>query len=302
MIIMAEERENEAESVTLDRQPPEDVFSLLGNELRVEILRVLSESGETGLSFSELHDRVDVRDSGNFNYHLDKLQGVFVHKTDAYELTYAGEQIVGAIYAGTYTANATVEAIPIESTCLLCDGDMIAEYETETAIIRCTDCEKGADIPFPPGTLDQFESPELPSAFARWWHHTVKRIGDRFCPNCGGRLEGSLIRPPTSDEDGPQPSMAEFDCRRCPTRMRVSGATLATSHPVVEGFFVEHGFDTTNRHPSQFWGELDESAVSVTSEGPLRLEVQFTTDGETVIAEIGPNAAITDVQRFKETS
>lgn len=299
---MTGEREAGDEQVTLERQPPDDVFSLLGNELRVEILRVLSEVGADGLSFSDLHDRVDIRDSGNFNYHLDKLQGTFIQQTDAYELTYAGEQVIGAIYAGTYTATATVEAIPMESPCLLCDGHMVAEYANETASIRCTDCKKGADIPFPPGTLDQFESRELPSAFARWWHHTVKQIGDKFCPTCSGRLEGLVIRPPSTDEDGPRPSMTEFDCRRCPTRLRVSGAMLATSHPVVEGFFVEHGYDTTNRHPAQFWGELDESTVSVPSEDPLRLEVQFTTDGETVIAEIGPNAGITDVRRFIESS
>lgn len=299
---MVEEREDGTESVTLERQPPEEVFSLLGNELRVEILRILSDAGEDGLSFSQLYDCVDASDSGNFNYHLEKLQGAFVQKTDGYELTYAGEQIVGAIYAGTYTANATVEPTPIESPCLLCGGERVAEYENEIAIIRCTDCEKGAGIPFPPGNLDQFEYSELPSAFARWWHHTVKRIADRFCPTCAGRLDGELIRPPTSDEDGPQPSMTEFECRRCSTQIRVSGATLATYHPIVEGFFAEHGFDTANRHPSQFWGALDVSDVSVSSEDPLEIEVQFTTDGETVIAAIGPDATITDVQRFTETT
>jgi len=57
---------------------PDDAFSVLGNETRVEILHVMAE--QTGrvteqetLSFSEIYDNVDVRDSGQFSYHLDKL-------------------------------------------------------------------------------------------------------------------------------------------------------------------------------------------------------------------------------------
>lgn len=60
-------------------------FSFLDSETRVDILLVLAadldESGpdeEPGLSFSSLRERVGVRDSGRFNYHLEKLAGPFI--------------------------------------------------------------------------------------------------------------------------------------------------------------------------------------------------------------------------------
>lgn len=294
---MSNSTPNGDEAISVERRPPDDIFGLLGNDIRVRILEELGQAPDSAHSFSELFDRIDLADSGNFNYHLDKLCGSFIRKTDGYELTYAGKQIIGAIHAGTYTADVTIDPVPISWTCLLCDGDMVAEYRDGTAIIRCADCRKGADFAFPPGSLDQFTRAELPHVFSRWWHHSVKRITDGFCPTCAGRLEGELVRPPGGDSDDPQPSMTEFNCRRCRTRLHISGATLATSHPIVEGFLAEHGFETSDHHPSQVWKELGSSEVHTLSEDPLRIEVRFTYDHEIVTAEIGPDATITDVQR-----
>ena len=292
---MDDDSSDGTESVSVERRSPDSVFGLLSNELRIEILRALGRSPDAGMSFSDLFDRVDVSDSGNFNYHLNELRGSLVRKDETYELTYAGKQIIGAIYAGTYTANATVEPLSIGWTCLLCGGEMSAEYRDETAIIRCRDCERGASFPFPPGSLDQYARDELPRVFSRWWHHTVKRITDGFCPTCAGRLSGELVRLP--DGDGARPSMAEFGCDRCGTHLRVSGATLATIHPVVEGFLTEHGFDTRNRHPSQVWGELDASDVQTLSTDPYRISVQFAVPTEAITAEIGPTATVSNVHR-----
>jgi len=285
------------DSISVERRAPDEMFGLLGNDIRVRILDVLGRSPEAGLSFSELFDRIELDDSGNFNYHLDKLCGSFIRKADGYELTYAGKQVVGAIHAGTYTANVTIDPVQIGWPCLLCGGEMVAEYRDGTALIRCAACGKGADFAFPPGSLDQFTRAELPHVFSRWWHHSVKRITDGFCPTCAGRLDGALVRPPGGDPDDPQPSMTEFTCRRCGGQQYISGATLATSHPIVEGFLAEHGFDTANHHPSQVWQELASSAVRTLSEAPLRIEVRFTYNDEIVTAEIGPNATVSDVHR-----
>jgi len=67
------------------------------------------EERERGGVGSELRKRVGVRDSGRFRYHLEKLRGPFVEQADdgSYRLTYAGSEVVTAIVAGTYTADAT---------------------------------------------------------------------------------------------------------------------------------------------------------------------------------------------------
>ncbi|WP_433631307.1 winged helix-turn-helix domain-containing protein [Halomicrococcus sp. NG-SE-24] len=284
-------------SVVVEKRSPVEVFELLSSGVRVEILRALGETPNEALTFSSLYERVDIADSGNFNYHLGKLVGSFVRESDGYELTHAGKQVVGAMYAGTYTTKATVDPISVGWDCLLCGGEMVVSYDDEKADFRCTDCEKGARFSFPAGSLDQFEREELPQAFARWWHQLMTRIADGFCSICAGRLDGELASPPGGTEDDPQPSHAEFECRRCGGVAEVSGATLATFHPVVEGFFAEHGFDVSTRHGSQVWGEMDAFDATVLSEDPLRLEMRFEHAGETVVAEIDPDATVSCVER-----
>lgn len=79
-----------------------DVFGLLGNETRIDIVRVLADhrfetAGRGRLSFSELRSRVGARDAGRFNYHLAKLRGSLVEKTpEGYALTDRGVT-VGAL-------------------------------------------------------------------------------------------------------------------------------------------------------------------------------------------------------------
>ena len=80
---------------------PEEAFSALGHEIRVAILRTLWEA-ETA-AYSEVKERVGVRDSGQFNYHLGKLVDHFVERTvEGYHLSEAGQQTMQAIHAGIF--------------------------------------------------------------------------------------------------------------------------------------------------------------------------------------------------------
>ena len=82
------------------------LFSLLADENRLRILRALYESsgpdGETGLSFSTLRREAEFRDSGKFNYHLNRLRGPLIEKTDScYRLTPHGINLIGALSEDT---------------------------------------------------------------------------------------------------------------------------------------------------------------------------------------------------------
>ena len=57
---------------------PADAFALIGNETRLAILEALWAADERPVSFSELRRAVGMRDSAQFNYHLQKLTGHFV--------------------------------------------------------------------------------------------------------------------------------------------------------------------------------------------------------------------------------
>ncbi|WP_436909628.1 DUF7347 domain-containing protein [Halosimplex marinum] len=72
-----------------------DTFALLSNEMRVRILAALADADAEAVCFSDLRSRAGVTDSGQFNYHLERLRGELVAKTDdGYALTEAGERVV----------------------------------------------------------------------------------------------------------------------------------------------------------------------------------------------------------------
>jgi len=73
-----------------------DELAVLGNEIRMSILRELADA-EGSLSFTELRERVGIRDTGKFNYHLTKLCEYFVRQTESgYELGHAGTRVITA--------------------------------------------------------------------------------------------------------------------------------------------------------------------------------------------------------------
>lgn len=299
---MASDYPAQRDVVSVKRESPKEIFGLLSNEVRVEILRVLNETAGRTSSFSSLFDQVDVADSGNFNYHLSRLIGSFVQKkeydgTAVYELTHAGRQVVGAFHAGTYTAGATIEPISVGWNCGLCGGDFRVSYEDERAKFLCEDCSKGAIFPFPPGSLEGFPPEDLPEVFARWWHSWVTRITNRFCPACAGRLDGELRSLPKGPPNDPSPAEASFSCQCCGAGVSLSGSTVATMHPMVEGFLSEHGFDVTTRHASQTWGELDLWETTIRSKDPIKLTYTFGHEGDVIIVDIDSDATVTNAER-----
>lgn len=71
-----------------------DALATVANEHRLAILRELA-AAEDSLAFSELRTRVEMSDTGLFNYHLGELCGRFVRQTDGgYEIGHAGERVV----------------------------------------------------------------------------------------------------------------------------------------------------------------------------------------------------------------
>ncbi|NHN40660.1 helix-turn-helix transcriptional regulator [Halorubellus sp. JP-L1] len=293
---------NETTSTTaaIRRRSPEETFALLGDDTRIAILRAMGEAPEDALSFSALRERVGTEDSGQFNYHLRKLVGSFVRKAaDGYELTYAGRQIVGAMHAGTYTANATVDSLPVDGACPFCGAAIEASYADETVSTSCTSCgEWFNEFSFPPGSLDQFDGAALPLAFDRWMLHVVDGVLAGFCHTCAGRMTGRVV---VGDaEDGAfagQPAHLEFACGRCGDRVRTGGATPVTMHPAVEGFLYEHGLDV-HRQPSwAVWQDVPVPSVDVVSHDPPRLRVVVAHEGERVVATVESDATVSDLRR-----
>lgn len=126
-----------------------DAFELLSNETRLAILLALWEAYDpravdNAVPFSELYDRIEIRDSGNFTYHLNKLTDHFIKKTDeGYQLRNAGFKIVRGVIAG---AGLNLEEQRLQSTkiprsCESCDGPVELSYEDGRLYQICTACE-----------------------------------------------------------------------------------------------------------------------------------------------------------------
>lgn len=96
---------------TTAHETTEAAFSILGDALRLSVLRALARTateGERSLSFTALYERVDATNTPQFAYHLRQLEGLFVRRhDDAYALAGPGEQVVRAILAGTYDSRGT---------------------------------------------------------------------------------------------------------------------------------------------------------------------------------------------------
>jgi ribosomal protein S27AE len=287
-----------AEGVAVERRSPETVFALLGDDIRVGILSALGETPDEAVPFAELHRRVGVRDSGQFNYHLGKLRDSFVRRTDdGYELTHAGRQIVGAMYAGTFTADAAVEAVPVPDPCPVCGGSLVAEYGDEVGRIRCTSCaEFRNEFGFPPGSLDQFDREDLPYAFDRWMRHVLGGVVAGFCYLCAGRMDGRLVLDDPEERVASLPGHVEYECGRCGSNARIGPDGPALFHPAVEGFLFENGHDVWT-DPSWTVGTRHPPETTVRSTDPPKLAVRFTGEDGTLTTVLGPDGTVTGVER-----
>ncbi|MEF8859437.1 MAG: helix-turn-helix domain-containing protein, partial [Halolamina sp.] len=166
---------------------PDDAFAVLGNETRMEILQTLGEADEP-LPFSELRGRVGMRDSGQFNYHLGKLDGHFIKDTDGgYALGQKGSRVIEAVLSGAVTDTPVLDRTPVDMSCYCCGATPIEfDYHDERLGVYCSECAGLYDTdghdhaaeqeggfhghaPIPPAALQDRTPEELILAAITWW-------------------------------------------------------------------------------------------------------------------------------------
>jgi hypothetical protein len=244
---------------------PEDVFALLGNETRVGILRALWEAHDpaaptSAVPFSELSDRVGADDTGNFNYHLGKLTGHFVRRTDeGYELTAPGFRIVRAVVAGGVTGDPTLPPTPVDATCGRCESPVEMTYEDGLTWVRCTTCEgywpqRGGEIfgfGLPPEGLRDRDPDEILRATVAYAIHRFETMSDGVCPECGAAVDASLAACDDHEtDDGVCDTCGSFFqgvvtyvCGSCKFAWRCPSYAPVSAHPAVVSFYDDHGIE-----------------------------------------------------------
>lgn len=274
------------------RLTPEEAFSLLGNPTRLAILRTLWEA-DRPVPFSELRRGVAVDDSGRFNYHLSQLVDQYVVQVDAgYQLTSAGEYVIGAILANLIDPRPRLGAFPVDGTCTTCGGSLEAAFG-DLGEVRCVDCGKvvmGDAFP-PAGGLNRSPD-EVVRAFDDWLRHRARLAWSGICPRCAGPVTGSY----SVADEGLGVRMA-YECAQC--RHEGQGPLIGelVYHPAVVSAFYDHGVDITAMPYWELRHILDTFEEEILETAPLRVRVTVAFDDgdlELVVDDAGEVVEITE--------
>ncbi|MFC6964510.1 DUF7351 domain-containing protein [Halocatena marina] len=221
-----------------------DILAAIGNERRIAILYELQQAyrhDESSLPYATLKRRVGIRDSGNFNYHLQQLVGRFVFEADdGYALTYAGRKIVSALSAGIFTERAGKRRLDAPGTCYACgEAALVARYEQERLYITCQACgEEVFHAPFPPAPVAQRD--DRLHAFEVWSRRWNALAATGTCPECGSEMNTTLTTQTPMTSIGNVSHRFLYTCTNCWARVYLPVGCAVRDHPSVIGFHASH--------------------------------------------------------------
>jgi hypothetical protein len=281
---------------------PAEAFSLVASETRFVILQALWDlttgTGGPSVSFADLREASEIRDSGQFNYHLDQLTPQFVQKVDGeYQLTAAGRRVVGAAFSGGLTdMETTIDPRPVRD-CPECGGTIALQYGHGQMHVECRDCDNHeADIQAPPALVATADTDELETLLGKHLLTEIQRLNRGFCLYCGGPLEAEFQR----DDEGRlrEEWNVSFSCEVCGhvSYSLVSGVVL--DHPAVVSLLHEAGIDLRE---TPLW-ELDpllDATERVVAEDPLRVETTIETGDTALTLQLDESLSVIEYERHE---
>jgi DNA-binding transcriptional ArsR family regulator len=300
-----------------------DAFKLLSNGTRIDVLRALFETDESGRvtpterTFSELYEATEEGTTAGFAYHLRQLVGQFLVKDEereTYRLTYAGLQVARGVAAGLYTESVDREPVPLSDPCPFCAAtDLELRVADNLTTVACAGC--GGDVlslPFPPGGFRSHDGASLPRAFDRHHRHRIALMTDGNCPECGGAVRGRIEVVGEDGDDGedkgnwePEPigaddplleraTRASLDCETCGYGLRCPVTLTLLDNPAVVAFYYDHGVDLDGR---PLWNVGEEWAERVISDDPLAVRVSTWLDDELLSVFVGRDLSVVHEER-----
>jgi hypothetical protein len=272
---------------------PLSAFSLLGDETRLGILLELGDAGEPGtfdvLGFSELQSRVGVRDNGTFNYHLGRLTGELVERTDdGYRLALPGVYVYRALKTGLMAETTDREPLETEVPCPTCSVPQTVSVVGGRGQLGCPDCGTvNYRYPLPAGGLTRSGGPALARALRGRAVHDASAMIRGFCPYCSGSVDCDPaadveVLPGSDRVEGADELTMSLACEHCRWFVHVNAAGMLEGHPRVSGFLLARGVDSYRRDP---WREAA-FAVDVRSEDPWVARVHVACGGEALSLEL----------------
>ncbi|WP_257299196.1 hypothetical protein [Haloarchaeobius sp. FL176] len=293
--------EDESRPSTDDTQT--DPFELLGNEQRAAIVETLGDARvEAGVrptvSFSELRARADLDiPSSQFNYHLQRLLGTFVEKTeDGYRMRVEGRLVYQALRAGTFDRAGPASTHDLDVDCYYCDGTLQATFEDGVARVECRDCEHLYEILGVPPAVLNADGDDAVERFVGHCRQKRFAFANGDCPTCGAAVGTEIRRSPEIPFDDDETAVVRVYrlCENCGDQFYLSLGEALLYDPAVVSFCLERGLDVVRTPSWEIPFAATDRSVALLSEEPLRLsltvsladdELELVVDGSLAVVE-----------------
>ncbi len=304
---------------------PDEAFSVLGNETRLRILQTLGDA-DSVLSFTELRDRVGIRQGEQFNYHLDKVVGHFVHKTETgYVLGQPGRRVIEAVLSGAVTTDPYLDPTVIDQSCYHCDAPIEVGYRHERVGLFCTECRGNYGGPVdrqrtvdqdgrgrlgyqrlpPAGVQGRTADGVLAAAFT-WGNLQFMARASGVCPRCSASLDESVVICEKHDT-------TDGVCDACDNRYAVQHHAHCTNciydstgifmlsllaNTELLAFLTTHGLNPVSASSElavyAVTGAYEETILSV---DPFEARFTFTVDQDAITLTVDESLAVVDVSK-----
>jgi len=303
---------------------PDEAFAAVGHEVRVGILEALTATDRANrpLSFSALRDRVGGPNSARFNYHLDRLVGQFVERTDdGYDFLPAGKRVANAVLSGAVTDDVSLELVGIDRSCWFCGGRVHVTYRGGRVGAYCPDCdglygssnrqartdaipdEYGFlgyfDLP-PAGTTDRSPSALYDAAQARNLSDCLTAAGG-VCPRCASPLDEWLTV--CERHDGPgrcedcghrYGALRSSSCTNCTYDQRVPLGLALLADTDLQAFLTAHGVNLTVPDGERYARVLLDYDEVLLGTDPFEARVTFTAGDDAIALTVDGAGDVVD--------
>lgn len=278
---------------------PTAAFELASNDTRMAILSELAEAFRASpvdpfVAYSDLRERVGVRDKGNFNYHLDRLGDLVTEGSEGYAISSVGLAVVSAVASGSLDPEWTWGPVDVPGECFFCGDGLALRYENGHLLLTCGVDDHALLFPVSPSLLDGHEGEALLERVAVVLSQQAERVRRGICPECEGDLTPAIAPEPKPDQDD---YFFHGDCHRCGFQHGFPVGAAALSHPEVVAAFAAEG---TDLRATPFW-TLEwcrVGAETVVGENPLRVRVDARlSDGTLSVTMNGDGAVVSTTRR-----